>query len=473
MSVAYRHKGVLGERLVISLFFLSCLASACQDAPPGASVLLITIDTLRADHVGAYTPDTSRTPRLDELARGGTVFENAVAPMPLTRPSLFSILTSRYPREHGVLNNAISLPESAVTLAEIFRDHGYRTAAFVSVVLLDEESGAAQGFEEFRYPADSRQQLGETTVSEALSWISGLDPGEPFFLWIHLFDPHLPYAPPPPFGRDLDPQLAASLPEVNWPQFYAVAESNDGDIPQAVFDHALALYRGEVEYTDHCVGRLLDGLEAQGRREGTIIAFTADHGEGFENGVYFEHADSLYDGAVRIPLIVTHPPVFRPRSRVSAQVSNLDIAPSLLMATGIEVPRTWSGRPLQEAESFGDRYVMIQHPFYQPSLARYRPKRRSAIRSVAGHPLVDILVEKQRIGIVGTEWKLVRSGGASELYLRATGESADVAGENDEIRRQLEAVLARELEEHPLNLIDTDQINEELLSTLRALGYMQ
>ncbi len=263
------------------------------------------------------------------------------------------------------------------------------------------------------------------------------------------------------------------MPEVNWPQFYAVAESNDGDIPQAVLDHALALYRGEVEYTDHCVGQLLDGLEVHGRREDTIIVFTADHGEAFENGVYFEHADSLYDGAVRIPLILSYPPVFRPGARVSAQVSNLDIAPSLLVATGIDVPRTWSGRPLQEAERFGDRYVMIQHPFYQPSLARYRPERRSVIRSVAGHPLADIVVDEERVGIVGTEWKLVRGDGAPELYLRATGESADVAGENDEIRRQLEAVLARELEEHPLNLIDTGQINEELLSTLRALGYLQ
>ena len=148
-------------RLAALLLLASCTSSGCQPDDGAArppSVLLVTIDTLRADHVGPYAPQGARTPRLDELARGGAVFENAVAPMPLTRPSHFSILTSLYPREHGVLNNAISLPESAVTLPELFRERGYRTGAFVSVVLLDEASGAAQGFEAFRHPRAKRRQ---------------------------------------------------------------------------------------------------------------------------------------------------------------------------------------------------------------------------------------------------------------------------------------------------------------------------
>lgn len=462
-------------RLTTLLLLCAWLAPACQDPAPRSplrpSVLLITVDTLRADHVGAYAPG-ARTPRLDELARGGTLFENAVAPMPLTRPSHFSILTSLYPREHGVLNNSIALPGSALTLAEIFREQGYRTGGFVSVVLLDEGSGAAQGFEEFRHPTDPRERLAEATVSDALAWLSGLGAEEPFLLWVHLFDPHLPYAPPPGFRRGLDAQLGARLPQVDWPELRAVARGNDGDVPTPVFEHARALYRGEVEYTDHWVGVLLDGLGELGRRESTIVVFTADHGEGFENGVYFEHADSLADGALRIPLILSYPPVFRPGTRVTAQVSSLDVAPTLLVASGIDVPPGWSGRPLQEAEAFGDRYVLIQHPFYQPGRARHRPRRQSVIRSVAGRPVAPILVDKERVGMVGRDWKLLRSDGRPELYRRAA-DGADVAEANEELRRELDERLTRALEEHPLNLIDVGEINEELLTNLRALGYAE
>jgi len=459
--------------VLVGIFALGVGCRGASVARP--NVLLITVDTLRADHLGADSRQAlshTWTPKLDALARVGTLYENAMAPMPLTRPSLFSILTSRYPREHGVLNNALVLGEAETTLPEILGAAGYRTGAFVSVSLLDAASGAAQGFQAFEAPANSRQRGAAETVSMMLAWLATLDADDPFFAWVHLFDPHLPYAPPPAF-RDADAPLAQEFPEIDWPDFYAVARRNGGDISLAVLDHARALYRGEVAYTDEAIGGLLEGLEARGRRSDTIIVLTADHGESFENGVYFEHADSLYDGAIRIPLIVVWPPAFEPGARIAAPVTSLDIAPTLLSVLGLETPPGYSGIPLQEAATLEDRYLLIQHPFYQPIRAWSRPRRQAVIRSVAGDPLTKILVGEERVGIVGQSWKLVRSRGVSSLYDRASGERVDLAADDDSLRKELESILERELKARPLRIADPTEINDQLLETLRALGYAE
>ena len=465
-----------GRRIGAALVWIFVLGAGCREATPARpNVLLITVDTLRADYIGADSREASfqtSTPNLDALAREGTLYENAMAPMPLTRPTHISILTSRYPREHGVLNNVLVLGKAETTLSEILNAEGYQTGAFVSVSLLGAASGAAQGFQAFEAPVDTRQRGAAETVSIALAWLATLDADDPFFAWVHLFDPHLPYAPPPAF-RDAGAPLAQELPKVNWPDFLAAARRNGGDIPRAVLDHARALYRGEVAYTDKTIGDLLEGLEARGRRGGTIIVVTADHGESFENGVYFEHADSLYDGAIRVPLIVVWPPAFEPGARIATPVTSLDIAPTLLSVLGLETPPDYSGIPLQEAATLEDRYVLIQHPFYQPSLARHRPRRRAVIRSVAGDPLSEILVGEERVGIVGRSWKLVRSRGVSALYDRASGERVDLAADRDSLRNELDAILDRELEARPLRITDPTEINEQLLETLRALGYAE
>jgi hypothetical protein len=178
---------------------VACLvgATGCGE-PRRPDVIVVTVDTLRADHVGVYA-DGAETPRIDDLAREGTVFERCAAPMPLTRPAHFSMLTSLYPREHGVLNNAMVLPDEARSLAEILAEHGYRTGGFVGVRLLGPDSGAAQGFERFDQPEESRERRAETVVRRALDWLDRVGREQPRFLWVHVFDPHMPYAPPEPF----------------------------------------------------------------------------------------------------------------------------------------------------------------------------------------------------------------------------------------------------------------------------------
>ena len=468
----YFTRGVrLGALLLVGV------AAGCgggeDDARP-SNVLLVTLDTLRADHLGAYGSKTVRTPRMDRLASEGTLFENAAAPMPLTRPSHFSILTSRYPREHGVLNNAMSLPDSALTLTELLRDEGLRTAAFVGVKLLSRDSGGGQGFDEYDAPSSVQLRSAEAVVTRALAWTAELSANERFFLWVHLFDPHLPYAPPPEHQRDLDERLQKTLPSIDWKHLYTIAQANEGDVPERIFEHAKALYRGDVEYTDHWVGELLDGLADQGRMQSTLTVLTADHGESFELGTFFEHADCLYDGAIRIPMIV-HAPGFVPAAtRIVTQASGIDVAPTVIGALGLEVPAVFSGRSLLELANDEDRYVLIQHPFYQPGAAANRATKQAMIQSVAGMPTSKILVDVEKVGLVGPDWKYLRAADASELYRLGplADEVNNLVDSEIDVCSDLDAVLGEALARHPLQVIDTTEINADLLETLRALGYI-
>ncbi len=336
---------------------------ACADEPSRTSFLLITVDTLRADALGSYGASPSVTPNLDRLASQSTVFENAAAPMPLTRPSHFSLLTSLYPREHGVMNNRIKLPDEHLTLAEILAEAGYRTGAFVAVGHLSEESGAGQGFEVIRAP--KRQRPANEVVDEALAWAGSLDGNDPFFLWVHVFDPHQPYEQIDAELGDVDPEMMKKLPSIDWSDLYTLADENEGDIPQEVLDHAQDLYRAEVAWVDQQLGRLLEGIASVRNPDDTFTVLTADHGECFEDGVFFDHSDCLLDGALRIPLMVRHPASFVAGKRVATQVSIVDVAPTILEAAGLSLPAEFSGSSLQSLTRESDRFVLVNNAFYK------------------------------------------------------------------------------------------------------------
>ncbi len=448
------------------------LLAACAEEPRRPNVLLITVDTLRADYLGAYGSSAARTPHIDRLAREGSLFERAAAPMPMTRPTHASILTARYPREHGVVNNAISLPDASQTLAEILRADGYQTGAFVSVVLLSAKAGFAQGFETHRGPTTSKKRPANEVVPEALDWLAGLSNNEPFFLWVHIFDPHLPYAPPAEYRYGEESAVAGGLSEVSWPVLREIASSSGGDIPASVLRQAKSLYRGEIAFADHWIGRLLAEVDKLWGLDDTMVVLTADHGECFEDGVYFEHSDCLAQAALRVPLIVRYPPEFAGGARRWGQASSIDVAPTVLRAVGLESPADHSGRPLQDLDPDEERYVLVQYPLYQPRAARNRADKQQVIRSVGGEPVTPILVDAQKVGIVGPAWKYLRGATGDELYtLDPTGETRQ-PGDAPDVRAELAAELDRQLEAHPLNVIDTGKINEELLKTLRALGYL-
>ena len=451
-------------------------AGACSlaDKPPRPDILLITIDTLRADAVGAYGAEEARTPRIDQLAAGGTLYERAVTPMPLTRPAHFSLFTSRYPREHGVVNNALSLPEDAETLPERLRESGYRTGAFVGVHLLSPAAGAAQGFDTFGDVGfDTKYRSARLVVDEALDWLARQPRNAPIFLWVHLFDPHLPYEPPVDFVEGADPDLAERYPNLSWRDFRAIARAEGGDLPGEILDYGLALYRAEVAYTDFEVGRLIDGVDQLRGLDETVVALTADHGECFERGIYFEHADCLYRGALRIPLILRHPSTFAAGQRSNHPVSLLDVAPTLLSAVQLPAEKSFRGEVLSGSVPGGrDRQILVQYPLYQPRAARSRSRRAQALQSVAGDPVREPVLGRERVGLIGPDWKYIRGEPQAELFSEVGDEEENLAAIQPVVAERLEDELDRLLKNYPLHVLDAGLINEELRETLEALGYI-
>ena len=282
----------------VGLFVLRAGIPGPRAAP---NVLLITLDTTRADHVGAYGHRGARTPRLDRLASEGVLFEHAIAAAPITLPAHVSLLTGVYPFAHGVRNNGnFSLGGTIPTLATALHDHGYRTAAFVSAFVLDRRYGLARGFDVY----DDRLQLerrGDRTAAAAATWLTAQanDPA-PFFVWLHLYDAHDPYDPPPPFRAAF------------------------ADRP----------YDGEIAFDDEVIGSVLDGLDRAGRLASTIVAVVGDHGESLGEHGEDTHAVFVYESTLRVPMILAWPGRLPAGRRIPALVRGIDLAPTLLDLAG-------------------------------------------------------------------------------------------------------------------------------------------
>ncbi|MDP6979043.1 MAG: sulfatase, partial [Myxococcota bacterium] len=332
------------------------------NAPTAPNALIITMDTLRADHIAPYGDAQSRTAAMQRLASEGTLFENAMSPMQMTRPSHGSLLTSLYPRDHGIVNNKIALDSQFRSLARVFRDAGYATAAFTAVKLLAPGSGFEQGFDHFDAPREARTRDARAVIDAAEQWLAARPAGQPFFVWLHLFDPHTPYAPPEDLRPAATPGPGGDLASAGIEELIALSRNHGGDLPGSAVERAKALYRGDIEYADRELGRLLSTLERDALLDRTAIVLTADHGECFENGIYFEHSDCLYEGAARIPLI------FRFADRVARGVRRdevveiLDVAPTLLSLLDLDVPAAFLGRRLFDATSKAREAAFLQHP---------------------------------------------------------------------------------------------------------------
>jgi arylsulfatase A-like enzyme/Tfp pilus assembly protein PilF len=300
---------------------LPSLAAAAD--PP--SVILITVDTVRADRMGFLGSPRGLTPQLDALARQSVVFERAYSQAPLTPVSHATILSGTYPRFHGVRDFGSRLPDSPPYLPDLLRARGYRTAAFVSSIILDPKNGFAPGFERgFEvYDAgfhrkkrnesrlDSIQRRGEETVTRALDWLEKNHQG-PVFLWIHIWDAHDPYDPPAPFKEP----------------------------------YAGAPYDGCIAYVDATVGKLLAGLRSLGIYQGALIAVMSDHGESLGDHGENTHGVFLYDSTIRVPLLIKFPDARFAGQKISARVSLVDVAPTLLKAARAPVPAAIQGQSL-------------------------------------------------------------------------------------------------------------------------------
>jgi arylsulfatase len=321
---------------------------ACSRSPR-PSIVLITIDTLRPDHLGCYGYARPTTPRIDALARQSMVFDRAYTTLPRTTQGVASILTGRYPKSHGARGLFSRLPATNLTLAEALRDSGYATAAIVSNTFLRPGQGFEQGFDtyenpETRWDADS---AGAVTAS-AVRWLDAGRDRRPFFLWVHYLDPHWRYEPPSPWDTRFDPGFDGPFTlyaDLDARRFTKGQVIFGGGLAPRVAEHVIALYDGEIGATDAAVGTLIDRLEQV--RGPLLVVLTSDHGESLgEHGYHFAHGEYLYEEGLRVPLLVRYPGAVAAGGRSAGLVENIDIAPTILALAGVSRMQGVEGRPI-------------------------------------------------------------------------------------------------------------------------------
>jgi len=337
------------------------------------NLLLVTLDTTRADHTSAFGGPSRRSPHIDAVAAEGVRFDAAFAPIAVTGPSHTTLLSGLGPWSHGSLLNGVPVPEGLPMLAPRLREAGYETGAFVSAYVLDGGLGFSRGFgvydDDFTllpgwadtlagrtwalgyrhlWPDDILERRGDRTVARALSWLEEQEADRPYFLWVHLFDPHGPYAPPQPWdhayyeGDPYDPTERSLPPAEALPPYLRDSLRGVTDL-----QWPLAQYAGEISYADAQLGVLLAAIEARGDTDRTLVIVAADHGESLgEHGVWFNHGDDLFEATTRVPLALRLPGVL-PAGKVVTELVELgDVAPTVYDLLELPEPETVEGRSL-------------------------------------------------------------------------------------------------------------------------------
>jgi choline-sulfatase len=426
----------VSARCRFALLLIALLSACGREAPAPVevpegppSILLVTLDTTRADRIGAYGYGDGQTPHVDRLAREGVLFEQAIAPTPITLPSHVSILTGVGPSEHGVRDNAFfSLSPDALLVSEVLLRRGWRTAAFVGSYILAPQFGLAQGFERYGAPLEGdslvrSDRSANLVTGEAIDWLSRLSPDERFFLWVHFYDPHAPLHPPPPWNTRLkDP------------------------------------YDAEIAFCDDQLGRLLEAIAAKGLDRNLLTVVTADHGEALGEHHEATHGVLLYQSTMHVPLIFHGPLLGSARgTRVARRVSTMDLPATLLHLAGIPADALPASRsaPLLEPGRLPDAASSPQ-PIYLESLLPFHSLHWRALR-----------------GLVSDDYKLIE-GSQPELYQLDDdpGERSDLAEREparvQDMERQLEQIVSRP----PLGWGRQRGASAEEAERLAALGYV-
>jgi arylsulfatase A-like enzyme/Flp pilus assembly protein TadD len=413
---------VLAAAAAVVVWFLLPKSQAVHN------VVLISLDTCRADHLSCYGFGRKTTPNIDAIAQEGVLFENAVSPMPMTLPAHSSMLTGTYPPYHKVHDNLnYRLDWSNVTVAEILREHGYTTGAIISSFILYPQFGISQGFDsfnnKFEEPMHSRtdvERRGGEASRLACEYLEE-HRDEPFFLFLHYYDPHMRYDPPEPFASEY---------------------SDD-------------LYSGEIAYTDYCVGQVIEKLKSLGLCDSTLLIIVGDHGEALGEHGEAEHGYFVYQSALKVPFIIRPPGPARSR-RVTDVVSLVDVVPTILNYLGIEIPAHVQGRELSgylngKVSSDQKRYV------YAESLIATK---------YDCNPL---------FGLVGEQWKYIETTGPELYDLTRDRREEDNLVEKETNRARLMRVQLRELIASLVSDKGVDseiELDEESKRRLESLGYV-
>jgi arylsulfatase A-like enzyme/Tfp pilus assembly protein PilF len=422
---------------------LLLLAAAGALAAPASrpNVVLITLDTTRADRMGFLGFTRGLTPNLDALAKKGVVFAHAYAHVPITTASHATILTGTYPQFNHVNDFGVPLSARLPYLPDLLRQHGYRTAAFVGSLILDPLDGTAPGFDRGfdTYDAGFRlrprggdryktvERRGGEVVDRALAWLKQ-HPQRPFFLWVHLYDAHDPYDPPAPYNAR----------------------------------YAAAPYDGEIAYADSAVGELLTALRARGLYDGALIAVMADHGESLGEHGEETHGVFLYGATLHVPLVIKLPAERLAAKRVEARVGLVDVAPTILREAGITIPVEMQGQPLQAfvgtsaSRARGGAIASDDRPSYAETDYPHRAFGWSPLRALRVGKYLYIQAPER------------------ELYDRASdpGESHNQAASAKAVADTLASQLEEFRRKTAQTLVGLARPDAEQIEKLQALGYV-
>jgi len=400
------------------------------------NVVLITLDTTRADHLGSYGHAEARTPATDALARTGVRFTQAATPVPLTLPAHASMMTGLYPTYHGVrLNGTTALSQDRTTMAEVFTHAGYQTGAFIGAFVLDSRWGLNQGFgvyddqfdlHKFRHlDLAGVQRRGDEVMDRALGWLDGHKQG-PFFAWVHLYDAHSPYEPPEPLLTDFRNRGLAGL------------------------------YDGEIAFADQQVARCISWLQRSGLDQRTVVVVAGDHGEALGSHGEGTHGYFVYDYALHVPLIISTPIDDLRGVQVDEQVSLVDVFPTVLALAGLDVPGRVHGRSLVPL-MFG---VAPEHPPYA-----YGESMTPSVQ-YGWSPLHCLRSPR---------YKFVQAP-RPELYDLAAdpGESHNIIREQQDVARRMGDELKRVMDDTSRDAPAPEAANldRETLQRLASLGYV-
>ncbi len=382
-------------------------------------VILITIDTVRADHLGVYGYKKETSPNIDGFARDGVLWENAIVQVPLTRPSHFTILSGRYPSSHGLLDNFSATPENIPLLSDMLGEKGNKTAAFVSAAVLNSSFNTRLGFQMYSdrienvvfdnsfllvFALRKIEALGRIkaensareTNEKVFTWLKENKENH-FFMWVHYFDPHTPYNPAPAFRKmftdsDYDIEKYYSY---EWEKENYDSVQKKVHIDKKIADYAVALYDAEIRTLDEELGRLFSELKGLKLYEDSLIILTADHGESFEHGYYFDHGDRLYDGLIRVPLIIKFPGGKWQGKTIETQVSSIDIAPTILEYLSLNHSEKMDGKSMisqvsnNEIDSQAETNYAFSLTPYQ-AFFYYKAKELQSVRSNKWKYIYDV-----------------------------------------------------------------------------------
>jgi arylsulfatase A-like enzyme len=350
------------DKMIIWTLLLSVLFTCCGRREDRTSVVLISIDSLRPDHLGCYGYGRETSPAMDALAAEGTLFLNAVSTTSWTLPAHVSLLTSLYNSAHRVNIQTYRIDPNRILMASIFRKQGYRTAGFVSGPFLHPVFGFDRGFEEYhyctpdpnasslieKYPISEEVQLASDkditspgVNSAVLPWLEK-NAGRPFFLFIHYFDVHYDYIPPPSYVRMFDPDYEGTITTEN----FIKDDRINASLAEEDIGHIVARYDGEIRFTDDHLGAVIDKLKALGLFDKTLIILTSDHGDEFFEHGGKGHAHTLFDELIKIPLVMRYPEKIPSGRKIENQVRIIDIMPTVLDICGLPPSREQMGTSL-------------------------------------------------------------------------------------------------------------------------------